>query len=893
MPNLPTGTVTFLFTDIEGSTALWERDQVAMATAVARHLAILRAATAAHNGALFKVVGDAVQVAFPTAPDAISAALDAQHSLVVEFPPEVDGTLRVRMALHTTAAEPRDGDYLTPGLNRLSRLLAAGHGGQVLVSLAAQELARDGLPSGASLRDLGEHPLRDLYRPERVFQLLHPDLPAQFPPLRTLATRPNNLPLQPTPFLGREDQVARIVDLLCRDDVRLLTITGPGGVGKTRLALQAAADRLEDFPDGAWFIDLSTLSDPALVPSVVAGVLGVRGEASDLVDRLSTVLSEQHLLVVLDNFERVIDATQVVSDLLAKVPGLKVLATSRTPLHAYGEREYPLGPLPLPDPAHLPSIAELSQYEAVRLFIERAQAVKPDFAVTSANAPAVAEICSRLDGLPLAIELAAAFVKILPPQALLKRLEKRLPLLTGGARTLPARQQTMRDAVAWSHDLLTADEQILFRRLAVFSGGCTLEAAEAIAASEGALDVFGGMASLIDKSLLRQEEGVEGEPRFRMLETVREYGLERLEASGEGEAVRHRHAAYFADWLETATLGLEWREEIRWVERLKAEYDNVQAALDWSTGIGNAEMSLRLSGSMWPFFYLHGHFLREGRVWLERGLAIDVAVPAAVRARALAAAAWIAHYQGDDATASIRLEESLVHFRELDEPSGLGTALHTFGIIAEDRGDYATAKGHFLEARARFEEAGEVSNALLAVYHLGVIAYGEGDHSHAMKHLEDVERQARQMGDRFLLTASLDYLGQLASLRGDLAAGGASIAEALALDRAAADQEAIMRGLAGAAVLAMADGRAESTARLLAAAENQREHIGFGPFALPERTAYEQAREAARGQLGDHTYDDAWAAGRRLSLEEAMAEALALANEVAAKPRGQLPQVQA
>jgi class 3 adenylate cyclase len=424
MPDLPSGTVTFLFTDIEGSTALWERDRGAMALAVARHLALLCAVIETHRGVLYKVVGDAVQAAFPTAPDAVTASLAAQQALGGESWPEGIGPVRVRMALHTAAATPQDEDYLAPGLNRLSRLLAAAHGGQVLLSLATQDLARDALPLGVSLRDLGEHALRDLYRPERVFQVLHPDLPADFPAIRTLATRPNNLPLQPTPFLGREDQVARIVDLLHDDDVRLLTITGPGGVGKTRVALQAAADLLEDFPEGVWFVDLSAFDDPILVPSAIAGVLGVRDEGSGLTERLARVLSEKKLLLVLDNFERVVEAAQVVADLVVRVPSIKVLVTSRTPLHAYGEREYPLAPLLLPDPTRLPSLEHLTQYETVRLFISRAQAVKPDFEVTNDSAPAVAEICSRLDGLPLAIELAAAFVKILPPQALLKRLER-------------------------------------------------------------------------------------------------------------------------------------------------------------------------------------------------------------------------------------------------------------------------------------------------------------------------------------------------------------------------------------------------------------------------------------------------------------------------------------
>jgi predicted ATPase/class 3 adenylate cyclase len=725
MADLPRGTVTFLFTDIEGSTALWERDQVAMATAVARHLTLLRTATEAHDGALYKVVGDAVQAAFPAAPDAVSAALDAQRGLMQETWPERANPLRVRMALHTAAAAPQDGDYLAAGLNRLARLLAAALGGQVILSLATQDLALDNLPPGARLRDLGEHPLRDLYRPERVFQLLHPDLPADFPPLRTLATRPNNLPLQPTPFLGREDQVARIVDLLSRGDVRLLTITGPGGVGKTRLALQAAADQLEDFPDGVWFVDLSALDDPALVPSAIAAVFGVREEGSGLVDHLPRVLGDKRLLLVLDNFERVTGAAQTVSDLLARVPGLKVLATSRTPLHVYGEHEYPLSPLPLPDLAHLPTVERMSQYEAVRTFIARAQAVQPDFVVTTANAPAVAEICFRLDGLPLAIELAAALVKLLPPQALLKRLEQRLPLLTGGARTLPARQQTMRNTIAWSHDLLDQQEQTLFRRLAVFAGGCTIDAAEAVVNHEGTRDVFVGIASLVDKSLLRQEEGSEGEPRFRMLETVREFGLERLSASGEESATRDRHARFFRDLAERAGLK-EGTGDPNLLGMMDHEHDNVRAALGWSRETGDHDTLLRLAGALALFWFYRGH-LNEGRRWLDRALETpaDAASPRP-RAWAFTVSGMLANVGGETERATVLLTESFSWWERSGEAYGYAIARTILGGVYVGQGQYAEAAPLFTASEAYARDAGYDDLLGMARFHLGLIAWAQG-----------------------------------------------------------------------------------------------------------------------------------------------------------------------
>jgi predicted ATPase/class 3 adenylate cyclase len=874
MPDFPTGTVTFLFTDIEGSTALWERDQVAMVSAVTRHLTLLRIAIETHGGALFKVVGDAVQAAFPTAPDAVAAALDAQRAILRESWPERVQPLRVRMALHTAAATPQEGDYLAPGLNRLARLLTAGHGGQVLLSLATQDLARDGLPPGAGLRDLGEHPLRDLYRPERVFQLLHPDIPTDFPPIRTLATRPNNLPLQPTPFLGREDQVARVVELLGRDDVRLLTITGPGGVGKTRVALQAAADVLEAFPDGVWFVDLSALDDPALVSSAIATVLGVREEGSGLSARLTSVLGGKRLLLVLDNFERVIDATQMVSDLLAQVPGVKVLVTSRTPLHAYGEHEYPLAPLPLPDPAHMPSVETLSQYEAVRLFIARAQAVKPDFAVTTANAPAVAEICFRLDGLPLAIELAAALVKMLPPQALLKRLEQRLPLLTGGARTLPARQQTMRNAIAWGHDLLAPDEQTLFRWLAVFPGGCTIEAAEAVANQDRTLDVFAGLSSLVDKSLLRQEEGSEGEPRFRMLETVREFGLERLEASGEGSACRSRHGGYFLDLAERAGPEIVDTGDPALLDLLDREHDNLRAALAWSRDTSDHDTLLRLAGALAHFWYYRG-YLTEGRRWLDQAVQTPPDDAAARhRAWALTCGGMLANVCGETDRAAALLTESFSWWEQTGEAFGYAAARSMLGGVYVSEGRYDEAATLFAPNEAYFRDIGNENLLAHVRFHLGVIAWAQGDDARARSLLQEAVEGYDRSGVPADAIDPLRYLGLVACGAGDLDAAAAWFGEMLTRLRQLGSRAALAVGLADVATLVAARGAWQPAARLFAKAEALLT-AEAAAFSLPARDHYERAHTRATEALGKSAEVVA-GAGRALTLEQALEEAEAL-----------------
>src|ERR671921_1271479 len=535
MASPPTGTITFLFTDIAGSARLWELDARAMQAALARHDKLLGLAIEERGGYVFKTVGDAFCAAFPTGPDAMETALETQRRL---FSSEWEhiGVLRVRMALHTGAAEERDGDYFGPPVNRVARLLSAAHGEQVLLSLPTQELVRDQLPAGTSLRDLGEHRLKDLFRPERVFQLSAPELPSEFPPLRTLDVYRNNLPPQPTSLIGREKEVSEVCERLSRPEVKLLTLTGAGGTGKTRLGLQAAAELTQQFEDGVFFVSLAAISDPQLVVGAVAGTLGVKEAGGQpLVESLEYYLDDKHILLVLDNFEQVLEAAPMITEMLSGAPNLKVLATSRIPLRLYGEHEYSVPPLALPDPKRPPPVERLSHYEAVRLFVERAQAAKADFSVTNENAPAVAEICYRLDGLPLAIELAAARIKLLTPQAMLGRLGNRLQVLTGGPRDLPARQQTLRATIDWSYNLLEEGEQRLFRRLSVFAGGRTLEAIEAVCDAEDDLpvDPLDGVSSRLDKSLVRQEEGPEGEPRFVMLETIHEYAREKLQQSGE------------------------------------------------------------------------------------------------------------------------------------------------------------------------------------------------------------------------------------------------------------------------------------------------------------------------------------------------------------------------
>jgi len=875
MSQHPHGTVTFLFTDIERSTRLWQRHPEAMMVASARHDALLRQAATSQGGVVYKVIGDALQVAFPTAPQAVTAALEAQRALTGEdwAAHGLAEPLRVRMALHTGAVDPGpDGDYRSPVLNRLGRLLGAGHGRQVLLSLATQELARDHLPAEVSLHDLGEHRLKDLFRAERVYQLAGRGIPDVFPPLRTLDTRPNNLPLQPTPFIGREQEVGDARTVLAHPDVRLLTLTGPGGMGKTRLGFQIAADLLDLHADGVFVVELAALTDPALVPSAVGTVLGVQEEAGTTMnDQIRTFLADKQLLLVLDNFEQILEAASLVGEWLGTCPGLTILVTSRVRLGLRGEREYPVPPLALPDLRRLPSLDQMAQYDAVRLFVERAVEAQPAFAVTNANAPAVAGICHRLDGLPLAIELAAARIRMLPPQAMLARLQSRLPLLTGGARDLPERQRTLRGAIAWSYDLLTSDEQALFRRLSVFAGGFTLEAAEVVAAGdELGLELFDGLERLVEHSLVRQTETA-GEPRFMMLETIREYGLEQLATSGEADEAHQRHAA----WVVNLADQEGGPGQGAWLARLGTEYDNLRAALSWLL-VHQPEAALRLVGSVWRFWTMRGHF-REGQAWVEQVLA-TVPARSPEWARVLYGAATLAIHLGDLVRAEACGQELLAIGRELDDPDLIGMGLLAMGNVAMVEGDPERAILLSGEALALARANGNKERTTVSSINVGILMAQQGDFERAAALMEESLHLSRELGNLNWMIYGLVNLGQLALAQGAWTDATTLFREGLQLVDTLGMQDGIVaEALIGVGIIAGVRGDHAQAARLFGAADALLARLGtaLDPV-LPE--AFARAMAVTPDALGEELYAAYHAAGAALPSEDAVAEALVITN---------------
>jgi predicted ATPase len=735
--------------------------------------------------------------------------------------------------------------------------------------------------------------------------------------LRTLDAYRNNLPLQPTPLIGREKEVSEVCDLLRGDETRLLTLTGPGGTGKTRVALQVAADLLEEFPDGAFFASLATLTKAELFLPAVAETLGVREVGEQPLDEtLKDYLSERGMLLLLDNFEQVLGAAPTVTELLAASPGLKVLATSRTPLGLYGEKEYAVPPLSVPDVKHLPDLKTLFQYEAVRLFIERAKSAKVDFEVTDESAPTVAEICVRLDGLPLAIELAAARIKMLPPKAMLQRLGSRLKLLTGGARDLPERQRTLRGTIEWSFALFEEGEQVLFTRLAVFSGGRTLEAMEAICDAEGDLpgDALEGVSSLLDKSLLRQEEGTNGESRFVMLETIHEFAREKLKESAEAEQIKRTHAEYFLALAEEAYPELKGPDQLEWLKRLEAEHDNMRVALTWALERKEVELALRLGGALWGFWQTRGYH-SEGRRWLEEALAIDVPGSPEWRATALAGVAVLASEQGDydraqeaceeglellaneareASEAKLRLlvgsgyvawqreehdkatrlfEEGLALSREMSDTWWLAFSLLCLALVSYSLRDYERTTELYEQSMGLFRELGDKQSLAFCLNNLAMVVYSQGDLGRTAQLTEEAVALFRELDARGSLSMGLYNLGWIALLQDDLGRAADFYGESLTLSWDTGLNPIVQSALEGFACVAGAKGETERAARLWGAAQTLHEtkDISRDTDFLAEADA---RISAVRTGMGEEAWEEAWRKGRTMTLDEAVSYAL-------------------
>jgi len=809
VPKLPTGTVTFLFTDIEGSTRLLHDLGESYADALAEHRRALRDAFVRNGGVEVDTQGDAFFVAFARASDALAAAREAQAGL--------SGPVRVRMGIHTGEPLVTDEGYVGMDVHRAARIAAAGHGGQVLVSQSTRDLA-----AADDLHDLGLHRLKDLTAAERIYQLGAVD----FPPLKTLDR--TNLPLAATPLLGRTRELADLTAALS-DGTRLVTVTGPGGSGKTRLALQVAAELSDDFADGVFFVPFAAVHDHALVPQTVAHAVGVQ-RVDDL--RASNVL------LVLDSLEHLLASATALSELLTQASSLRLLVTSRVRLRLSGEVEYALEPFP--------------ELDAVAFFVERARTVRRDVEADES----VHEICRRLDGLPLALELAASRAKILDPPLLLERLGRRLPLLTGGARDAPERQQTLRATIEWSYALLEVELQALFRRLSVFAGSFSLDAAEGVADAD--VDVI---AALVDWSLLKAL----GDGRFLMLETIREFARELFEQSDEFAAVSSAHVEAIVALVETAERELVGREQVQWYERLAVEQGNVRAALEFACASHDAPRALRIAGSLWRFWWNRGQ-LDEGEVWYDRALGLDPSAPPALRARALLGASHMSEARGESGRTRELLEEAVELLRAAGDSWRLSIAL---AHLASVQGDLEAALAMIQEALEVAQAAGDDRNVAMVTANAGHFLLAAGDEDGAEARFKASLEISRRIGDTYMIGGTLDSLGELSLRRGDLERASAYVLEAMELLWSLGDAHSLVHTFVNAAAIAQACGRSREAARLSAADEALCRRHGFElETGSPELLA--ETKRAARTALGDE-FEHEYEAGSQLDLGAAVA----------------------
>jgi predicted ATPase/class 3 adenylate cyclase len=867
--HLPSGTVTFLFTDIEGSTKLAQTHADKWEAMRARHHEILKAAIESNNGYVFQIIGDAFCAAFHTAGEALHAATKSQINLHQENWGEIQ--LKVRMGVHTGKAEIREnGEYQGYlAMSHIQRLMSAGHGGQVLVSSATQELLLEDLLEDATLRDLGKKRLKDLIRPERIYQLVIPGLPVEFPPLKTLDFYRHNLPVQLTSFIGREREIKQIEDAL--RDHRLVTLTGPGGAGKTRLSLQIAVDLLDQFPDGVWFVELAPVSDPELIPKTILSAFGIVEQGGTVLQQLTDYLREKNLLLVLDNCEHIIEAcAKTAGTLLNEAHSLKILATSREALGVTGEANWTVPSLSLPDVKRLPAVEQLAQYEAVQLFIERALLVRPNFTMTNDNAPYVAQICARLDGIPLAIELAASRVKVMGVDQVSRLLEDRLQVLTSGARTVLPRQQTLWATIDWSYDLLSENERTLLQTLAVFSGGWTLEAAEQVYLREGsAWDTLELLTRLVDKSLVNLLESF-GDTRYRMLEATRQYALEKLVDSGEAPFVHNHHFAYFLRLAEEAENQLIGPDQVKWLNRLEREHDNFRTALDWSMKEHKSEDALRMAGALGLFWLKHSHY-SEGRRWIENAM-VDNSNASLDQAKikAMRWAGFMAFWQQD------MVESRRIYFQNLENEQALGDQWGAAFSL------HMLANTYFVEDIEKARELHKKSIALsreidatwvlaLAQFSLGELEHIQGNLSLAETLSTDALKHFEQLGDGWGMALVLSNLGNIMYSRGDYYAAKNIFLEALHLNIDLGQKDGITIALNGLAGILCHEGEVILSARLQGLSVSIQNEIGITFSLYPvEQGIFNSTAIVLKESMGAQAYQKEFETGMALTLDEAV-----------------------
>jgi predicted ATPase/class 3 adenylate cyclase len=907
---LPTGAVTFAFTDIEGSTARWERDRAAMQEAVRRHDAILRAAITEFGGHVFKTIGDAFCAAFTRPEDAVAAMRMAQEGLATEDFSAIDG-LRVRAAIHTGSTDERDGDYFGPALNRVARLLVIGHGGQVLLSSATRELAHNDLPAGTTLVDLGSHRLRDLTEPEHVWQLSVAGLPAEFPPLRSLDALPNNLPLQRTTFVGREHDVAEVKDLLDRH--RLLTVVGSGGVGKTRLAIQVAADLLDRYPDGVWFVDLAPIDNPELVASVVAQTLGMSQRQDLRVDEsIPPWLKRKKLLLIFDNCEHVLEPiAALAAAILVAAQDVRILATSRQALNISGEATHSLPSLAVPGETGGLKSDEALEYGAIALFVDRARAADTRFVLTDDNAAIVAEICRRLDGIALAIELAAARVKVLSIPNLAQRLNDRFRLLTGGSRDVLPRQKTLTALIDWSYDLLTPQEQRLFTRVGIFAGGFSLDAATAVCSGEelDEIESLDLLASLTDKSLVVADTSGEHE-RYHLLESTRAYALEKLTAAGTHEQLARRHAEYFRDQAQAADERLDTGSTAAWLASVELELDNYRAVLEWALKDGH---DLVLGGAVTGALgglWAAGGLTVEARYWFglaqadldesahpqvaariwralsglssgkplhdaaQRALALYESVGDETgQAWALKGIAWSLYQMGQIEEAGDVIARSLAAMRTLGNKPGVADDLQVQAAIRRARGDVAAARESFAQALAAYKALGDEDGTAVVLASLAELEFGEGQVEQALRLAGEAVEITSRGKNAPLLATSYDNMAAYRAAAGDL--DGAREAACAGLRLARQDQLVlnIAIELQHLALLLALRGEVNDAARLIGYVNLQYKELGYEREAT-EKWGYEKLMAALHEQLSDAQIEKLAAEGAMWLDDQAVEEAL-------------------